>query len=291
MLVSTWLTRVSYALRGTDDDAPSIGTDEANYWLDTLNRKKDELYEDVSILWRIAYKSTAPNEPGTVATTGTTTLTGTGTNFNDYAVGDKIVVSGETVRTIATITSDMSLTVTVAFSNTASGKSFTRQTIIATGVEDYNLHRKFLAPAERVHVTDTDSHRHFYDVIQPQEKDYTSKQVYISGSEPQILTFTEDTESTEQIVGGTLFIPGYYLPDDVSTATDTIPLPDPNWGVMAVAAEIAFNDIVYEDKAEGLNGKANYLYSLMAKKNRRGTHNNPRTVPKSYHSNFNPERR
>lgn len=62
---------------------------------------------------------------GTVATNGTTTLTGTGTSFlTNYSVGDPILVFGETVRTIATIASDTSLTVSVAFSTTASGLSY-----------------------------------------------------------------------------------------------------------------------------------------------------------------------
>ncbi|MCM2339341.1 MAG: DUF5011 domain-containing protein [Burkholderiales bacterium] len=63
---------------------------------------------------------------GTVATNGTTTLTGTGTQFtNTFKVGDTITVSGETVRTIATIVSDTSLATTVAFTTTASSLSYT----------------------------------------------------------------------------------------------------------------------------------------------------------------------
>jgi len=62
---------------------------------------------------------------GTVATNGTTTLTGTGTAFlTNYAVNDPILVSGETIRTIATITSDTVMTSTVGFSTTASGLSY-----------------------------------------------------------------------------------------------------------------------------------------------------------------------
>jgi len=63
---------------------------------------------------------------GTVATNGTVTLTGTGTQFlNTFKVGDTITVSGETVRTIATIPSNTSLTVTSAFSTTASSLTYT----------------------------------------------------------------------------------------------------------------------------------------------------------------------
>lgn len=63
---------------------------------------------------------------GTVATAGTTTLTGTDTAFtNTFKVGDTITVSGETVRTIASITSNTVLEVTVPFSNTDSGLTYT----------------------------------------------------------------------------------------------------------------------------------------------------------------------
>jgi hypothetical protein len=58
---------------------------------------------------------------GTVSTPGSsTTLTGVGTQFtNTFKVGDTLTVAGETVRTIATITSDTVLDVSVAFSVTA----------------------------------------------------------------------------------------------------------------------------------------------------------------------------
>jgi hypothetical protein len=61
---------------------------------------------------------------GTVSTAGTKTLTGTDSNFTDYAVGDTITVSGETTRIIETITNDTLLTVTVAFANTASDLTY-----------------------------------------------------------------------------------------------------------------------------------------------------------------------
>lgn len=67
--------------------------------------------------------------PGTVTTAGTTTLTGTtddesATKFLDYKVGDKIKVSGESERTIATIANDYTLTVTSAFSTSDSELSY-----------------------------------------------------------------------------------------------------------------------------------------------------------------------
>jgi len=282
MTVDEFLAATAYALFGTDDTVPAVGDDTADYWIATLNRKKNELYNNSKILWDATYKSTPPDEIGTVATTGTTTLTGTGTFFTDYRVGDTLLVSGETVRTIATITSDTVLTVTVAFSNTASSLTFTRATIIDDAVDSYSVHRSLIAPANRVKITTTDSDDVYYEFIKPRQDDgSTSRRVFLAGVNPTVLTFITAIASTEDIVGGTLYVPGYYMPADVdaTSETDLLPLPDPYWGVMATAAEVAFGDIIYEDKVEGLNTKANALYMQMTRTNRRGTHGYPNKPP------------
>lgn len=67
---------------------------------------------------------------GTVATAATTALVGTNTNFTDFKVGDIVEVDGETQRTIASITDDENLTVTVAFSNTDDELDYT----VLTGI-------------------------------------------------------------------------------------------------------------------------------------------------------------
>lgn len=280
LTVSEFMTEVNYSLRGIDDDTPTEGNDEWIQWLSILNRFKNSLYQDPTKEWRFSFKLSAPIEPGTVATTGTTTLTGTGTYFTDYQVGDKITVSGETIRTIATITSDTSLTVTAAFSNTASAKTFTRDTIIQTGVESYNLHRRFIGASDEVYVLTTGSEKVYFKIQQPQERSRNTKNVYLSGANPEVLTFTTDVESTENIVGGSLIVPGYYNVADLTLGTDTMPFPDGGqWAVQAVAAEIAFGDITYEDRAPTLQDRANDLYKKLVRNNRRGTYNNPGSIP------------
>lgn len=279
MTLANFITRLNYVLRGLDDDAPSSGTTEHTYWLNTLNMVKDNLYENVGQNWSLTHKTATPNEPGTVATAGTTTLTGTSTNFTDYTVGDTVLVEGETVRTIATITSDTVLTVTVAFSTTDSGLTFTRAMIIATGVQDYSLHRSFIGPSSQAKIVKTDGNATYLDFIHPEENDNVSRNIYLQDENPVVLTFTTTIASTENIVGGTLTVPGYYMPADLTTATDILPFSDPNWAVYQVASEIAFNDITYEDKAPDLNAKANALYNQMVRKNFMGTHKNPRVTP------------
>jgi len=62
---------------------------------------------------------------GTVTTDGSTALVGGDSSFLDQVkVGDTIKVTGETSRTIATVTSDTALTVTSAFSTSVSSLSY-----------------------------------------------------------------------------------------------------------------------------------------------------------------------
>lgn len=63
---------------------------------------------------------------GTAAINGTSTVTGTGTKFlTEFHLNDSITIAGET-KIINALTSDTSLTVSVAFAGTASGEAITR---------------------------------------------------------------------------------------------------------------------------------------------------------------------
>ena len=280
MLVSTLFSRINYALRGSDDTTPTEGSNDANYWLDVINRKQDEFALDPLENWTSLFGVSAV-EIGTVATTGTTTLTGTSTLFENFSAGDKILVSGETVRTIDTISSDTVLTVTVAFSNTATGKTFTRTPVVSSAVQVYNLNSRLIRPSDDVYVTTTDNERIDFSLLKPQLRDFVPNPVFISGINPQTLTFVDDITATSQLVGGTITVGGYFKPAELTAFSATVELPDPNWLAMATAAEIAFNDVSYEDKSSELNAKANALYMAMKAANRRGTITHPRTIPTS----------
>lgn len=278
MNITTLFTQVNAAYRGSDDDPPTTGTD-FNLWLATANRKQAEWYSDSQNVWKSNFSYEKPNELGTVATTATTTLTGTSTNFTDYTMGDTITVSGETVRTIATIASDTSLTVTVAFSNTASSKTFTHASIIISGVRSYSMHRSLLDPSDQAVVVTTTGDLYFV-IGKPQERKRYYNEVYLSSRNPEKLIFPDGISSTinANLIGGTLKVPGYYAPADMAAAADIVSVDDPYWLVYAVASELAFNDITYSDKTPDLNAKANNLWSGMVAANRRGTNNNPRVA-------------
>jgi len=210
--VADFLVKVSYTLRGIDDDAPTIGTEEADYWLSVYNTKKNEFYADVTKNWASA-----------------------------YAVENLGVVS-------------------------------------VSATPSFELSAEFLAAANQAYILKLDGNKTYLDFIQPDEAE-TKSGIYIAGVNPQTLYFTSPVETGQDIVGGAVYLPGYFVPADVTDENEDINIPDPNWAVASVAAELAFADITYEDRAEALNAKANMLYNLMVKANRRGTYGNPRVTP------------
>jgi len=274
MIVSEAMSQINMSYRGSDDDVPVAGTLDYILWLGTMNRKLQEYAKDQ---WISQFSHSSPNEVGTVSTVGTTTLTGVGTYFTDYQSGDKITVNGETVRTIDTITSDTVLTITVAFTNTASSLTFTRLTLIKSGVQTYNLHRRFSTPSDEVKIISTQTDT--FKLEKPQDRE--AGVAYIHSANPQKITFYDDITATSLMIGGTLIVPAYYLPADLVNATDIIPCDDPYFIVYSTASELAGNELTYADKAGALNAKANNLYRLMKNANRKGTSNNPRTAPVS----------
>lgn len=213
MTLEEAITRINYAVRGTDDDAPTFGSEEWDQWVNTLNAKKDELYADVKQRWSNIFE----------------------------------------VRSVGTIT--------------------------VSATPSFDLDDDFLAPSNEAYVVTTGNQRINLDLVHPEEVSSQSRQVYISGGNPQTISFSNAIESGENIVGGALYVPAYYIPDDVASESDELPFLDPNWAVYSTAAEIAFSDITYEDKAADLSAKANNLYKLMVNRNNRGSYSNPRRTP------------
>ena len=225
MDVTTAISNISYALRGTDEDPPIDGSDEWNYWLAILNRKKDELFRDISKHWSESHET----------------------------------------RNIGTIT--------------------------ASATPSYNIPTSFLSPVGDGYGIGAyvllSGKRTDLNLVKAREARKDNRTVYIEGRNPQTLKFADEITATDPIVGGTLYLPGQYMPDDLTAASDTLPFPDAQWGVMSTAAEIAFNDVTYEDKAEDLNAKANNLYMLMEKNSNRGIHRGPRTATYSMRNGAN----
>lgn len=222
MKIPTFLKRVNYALRGVDDDVPEPSDEDGAYWIETLNRKKDEMYNDASKNWESA--------------------------FEDRSIG------------------------TIAAGNAVS--------FALDNEDEENKLSNFIAPADKVYVIDTEGQYHEFNVVKVNERSRYRQEVYFAGRNPEKLFFTKPILADDKIVGGELRLPGYWMPEDLDPAAEDIeeavvPVDDPNWAVMAVAAQIAFNDITYEEKFDDLDGQASVLWKLMVKQNRRRTRGNP----------------
>ena len=263
MDAGTLVKRAYTVFRGkVASKTPAFGTDKAAIVLEIANGKVTQWAQDSNQVWASLFKSdeTSVNETGTVATTGSTTLTGTNTFFTDFRAGDTILVSGETVRTIDSITSDTVLIATAAFTNTASTLTFSRRPIIVTAVQEYSIPRNFFVPSDKIIVT-ISSGDIPYKMAKPQRRDTAG--VYISNINPKKLTFYDDIVSANQIVGGTLKIPGYYIPTDMVATTDLVAVDSPEWLVIITAAELSRNDSAKSDQFSNLIGMANDLYEKM----------------------------
>lgn len=151
--------------------------------------------------------------------------------------------------------------------------------VTATATPTFNLASNFIGASNDVYVVTTGDKRVYYDVIKPEQRNQLYRQAFVSGSNPQVLTITNEIEAGEDIVGGTLYVPGFYLPADYTANSDNLVFPDDEWAIVATAAEIAFNDLIYEDKAPDLNAKANELYKQMTRLQRKGTYGNPNRSP------------
>lgn len=142
---------------------------------------------------------------------------------------------------------------------------------IVSGTQEYDLDADFLKPSDEIEVLVGDQ-VHKFSVIEPQLRDSVSGAVYIVGKK---LHFVDDIDHLD---GGTITVPGFYLPADLDAFTDVVPVDDPNWLALAVAAEIAFADVTYEDKMSDLTGMANNLYTRMKAANKKGTITTPRAL-------------
>lgn len=65
MITSTLFTQINSAYRGSDDDAPAVGTTDYTLWLGTINRKQNEWATDADNDWSSLFEL---RTMGTIAT-------------------------------------------------------------------------------------------------------------------------------------------------------------------------------------------------------------------------------
>ena len=75
--------------------------------------------------------------------------------------------------------------------------------------------------------------------------------------------FNKAFTTSSQQYNGELFVPVYLFPDAVSRTTDVIPVDDPNWLVLVVAADYVRNDVTRKDLRADLIAEANQSMQRM----------------------------
>ena len=156
-------------------------------------------------------------------------------------------------------------------------------TVSASTAPSFDIDEEFLGASDSCYIITTDGQRHDYKIVKPKERNVNRQEVYIAGADPQSLFFSQPILADTNIVGGSLYLPGYFMPDPFVRDTDTVVVDDPDWLIVATAAKIAAGDLTYEDRTADLNAEANSLWLQMLKNNRRGTYNNPRKTPYNVH--------
>lgn len=145
----------------------------------------------------------------------------------------------------------------------------TLTTPIAANIQSYVVPADFIAPSDHIKIVNNGI-TYTLGIVPPELREYGK--AYISGKN---LVLTEVISADSPFVGGSIVLPGYWIPSDMSNFSDEVPVDDPSWLVYAVASEIAFSDVSYEDKAVDIQAKANERYAAMKQNNLRGTATNP----------------
>lgn len=217
MQVDELFSHINSIYRGSDDDAPTEGSDDYALWINTTNRRQREAAVD-------------PKQPR---------------------------ASNWVVESLGTL---------------------------AAGTNTFDLDDTFFMPDSYVLVTPVDQTAPIeFIIIKPQEIRNFLRQraTYISGFDPSTLTFVDEINSDDQLVGADVTIQGYTIPDDVTNDTDTVQVDDPYWLATIVASDLAFSDLQYADKAPDLLNRANDMYRKMNHVNRRGVYGQPRVAKTS----------
>lgn len=145
----------------------------------------------------------------------------------------------------------------------------------------FNLDSTFLLASDHLVVVMPDGREQDLDIVEPQERSVYKFQAFIYGLNPQKLRLSKAIETGSEYIGATLVLPGFYIPADMNIADPNavVPVDDPIWLAMDVAASVAFNDITYEDKFADLKGQANELYKQMEAVNKARPRGNAATTP------------
>ncbi len=132
---------------------------------------------------------------------------------------------------------------------------------LATNTQTYDLDDDIMRASDFVQLISATNQKQYIGIVKPQQQMRYIKGAYITGFNPKQLTFIQTIDSN--YAGYSIKLPCFTMPTDMTIATSTVAIDDPQWLVYAVAAELARNDNAKEEQYGNLIGQANDLYQKM----------------------------
>lgn len=139
-----------------------------------------------------------------------------------------------------------------------------------TTSEKYNLPTNFHKLSDQVFVMADDGvARREYSVVKPdQRRDWEKgNAVYVSGTDPKVLTFTATIATDDPYLGNNIIVPMYTIPEALTAGSDEVEIDSEEWLIYATAAELARNDPAKDDQFGNLVGIANEKWQDMVANN------------------------
>ncbi len=127
----------------------------------------------------------------------------------------------------------------------------------------YELDDDVTGLSDFVYLDQTDGNKLEYGVIKAEQRGTIGRhqrEVWSSGTIPLQLNFSYIPSSA---ANATIRAGVFFVPEDVSSADEVVPVDNPAYIIFAGAAELAFNDPSKEDKFPDLNGMANDEWQKM----------------------------
>jgi hypothetical protein len=117
-----------------------------------------------------------------------------------------------------------------------------------------------------IRVTKTDGSYTDYFTTTPRKLKHFNTGFYAAVT-PRSIIFNKTFTSADPQYGGSITVPVYLKPEHIVGANDEIPVDDPNWLVLVVAADYVRNDVTRKDLREDLINQANASMQRMKEDN------------------------
>lgn len=138
--------------------------------------------------------------------------------------------------------------------------AFSIGTVTATNTFDLDdsIHTVSDTPDDTIDIANLDGTTSKYQTVSANKlKTYPDSVGKYCSQVGRTLRFNKTFSATDKEFGGTINVPSYLYPDHLVNNSDTVPVDDPQWLVLATAAEYVRNDLLKQNQYPNLINEAN----------------------------------